>query len=81
MQMISSISGAVLDSWVLTKPANFNPDLAGRTAFVQNWTPVYVPSTYLETTGGNCPYPLLQTRPLEGVSILIGGPHGLQPLP
>ncbi len=38
-QMISSINGALLDSWTLTKPANFKADLAGRSAFVSSWVP------------------------------------------
>ena len=56
--MISSISGAVLDSFTLTKPANFKPDLAGRTAFLANFVQTYFPGQnypaqirYLEQTG------------------------------
>lgn len=56
--MISSINGAVFDSWTLTKPANFKADVAGRDAFVKSWVPQYVPGapypkggTSLETQG------------------------------
>lgn len=56
--MISSISGAVLDKFTLTKPANFKPDLAGRTAFLANFVQTYFPGQnypaqirYLEQTG------------------------------
>ena len=58
MQHISSISGAVLDTWTLKKPIGFKADLAGRTAFVNSWKPTYVPGapypqggTYIEVTG------------------------------
>ncbi len=58
VQMISSISGALLDSFTLTKPANFKPDLAGRTAFLANFVQTYFPGQnypaqirYLEQTG------------------------------
>lgn len=56
--MISSISGAVLDSFTLTKPANFKPELAGRTAFLAAFVQTYFPGQnypaqirYLEQTG------------------------------
>ena len=58
VQMISSISGAVLDTFTLTKPAGFKPDLAGRTAFVNNFKQTYFPGQnypanirYIEQTG------------------------------
>ncbi len=57
-QMISSISGAVLDTFTLTKPANFKPDLAGRTAFLKSFKQTYFPGQnypasirYIEQTG------------------------------
>ena len=58
--MISSLSGLVLDSFNLTKPAGFKPDLAGRTAFLATFKQSYFPGgpypgsgTYLETTGAS----------------------------
>ena len=58
VQMISSISGAVLDTFTLTKPAGFKPDLAGRTAFLNSFKQTYFPGQnypanirYLEQTG------------------------------
>jgi hypothetical protein len=57
-QMISSITGALLDSYTLTKPAGFKADLAGRTAFLAGFKQSYFPGgpypgggTYLEVTG------------------------------
>ena len=57
-QMISTITGALLDSFTLTKPAGFKPDVAGRTAFLAGFKQTYFPGgpypgsgTYLETTG------------------------------
>lgn len=59
VQMISSINGAVLDTFTLTKPAGFKPDLAGRTAFLQSFKQTYFPGQnypasirYIEQTGG-----------------------------
>ena len=56
--MISSISGAVLDTFTLTKPAGFKPDLAGRTAFLNSFKQTYFPGQnypasirYIEQTG------------------------------
>ena len=56
--MISSINGAVLDTFALTKPAGFKPDLAGRTAFLSSFKQTYFPGQnypasigYLEQTG------------------------------
>ena len=42
-QMISTITGAVLDSFTLTKPAGWKPDLAGRTSFLANFKQSYFP--------------------------------------
>ena len=66
--MISSISGLVLDSFNLTKPVGWKPDLAGRTAFLASFKQSYFPGgtypgsgTYLETTGAQ-----LQQHPVHG---------------
>lgn len=74
-QMISSITGKVFDSWTLSKPAGFKPDLAGRTAFVNNWKPTYVPGapypqggTSLETQGDPSLLPMQFRHVIQGLS-------------
>ena len=50
--MTSSMSGMVLDNFVLTKPAGWQPDVTGRTAYLDDvFVSNYTGSTIVEVDG------------------------------
>lgn len=50
MQMIASADGHIVDEWVLTKPAGWNPDPLARAAAMSVFEP-HPPSSWLDRIG------------------------------
>ena len=58
MQEVSSMTGAVLDSWVLQKPADWEPDFNVRNLFTSYFISNYSTTDFLESTGTEAtPFP------------------------
>ena len=53
MQEVSSMTGRVLDSWVLQKPAKWQPDVVVRNLFEQYFISNYTETDFLEKTGAS----------------------------
>ena len=51
MQEVSSMTGRVLDSWTLQKPAQWQPDAVVRNLFEQYFISNYTETDFLEKTG------------------------------
>ena len=51
MQEVSSMTGGVLDSWVLQKPVDWEPDYNVRNLFTSYFISNYTTSDFLESTG------------------------------
>ena len=49
------MNGKVLDSWILTKPADWEPDFNVRNLFTSYFISNYSTTDFLESTGTYCP--------------------------
>ena len=51
------MTGKVLDSWILTKPADWEPDFNVRNLFTSYFISNYSTTDFLESTGADSPFP------------------------